>query len=214
MGLFDGLFKKNEDYVSPYAPSEKGEERKLYFLSDLGTVKIGHQLEDASRNTLYEAVVTKFSPIGAIEMDFIDHMNNKTTHHKVGHEVDVEYDSIFIDNRSTIKLDGEDIWKHLKKNNVKIESSFTKGKVLTPTYTAYRDGELIAVLEATGNDVHEEDEEAGGKLSNIVPVRGFYRITTREKNLDLVFVIAMAFARTNSNDDAGGNFGLLFGKKK
>ena len=62
MGLFDGLFKKNEDYVSPYAPSEKGEERKLYFLSDLGTVKIGHQLEDASRNTLYEAVYALSSP--------------------------------------------------------------------------------------------------------------------------------------------------------
>ncbi len=212
MGLFDGLFKKNEDYVSPYAPSEKGEERKLYFLSDLGTIKIGHQIEDESRNVLYEAVVTKFSPIGAIEMDFIDHMNNKTTPHKVGHEVDTEFNSILIDNRSTIKLDGEDIWKHLKKNGVTIDSSFTKGKILTPTYKAFRNGEELAVLETTGKDVHEEDEEAGGKLSNLVPVRGFFRITTREKNLDLIFVIAMAFARTNSNDDHGGNFGLLFVK--
>ncbi len=212
MGLFDGLFKKNEDYVSPYAPSEKGEERELYFLSDLGTVKIGHQLEDASRNVLYEAVVTKFSPIAAIEMDFIDHMNNKTTQHKVGHEVEVDYGSILIDNKSTIKMDGEDIWKHLKKNGVTIDSSFTKGKILTPTFKAYRNGEEIAVLQATSKFVHEEDEEAAGKVGSAIPVRGFFRIFTREKNLDLVFMIAVAFARTDSLDDRGGSFGLLFGK--
>ena len=211
MGLFGGLFKKDENYVSPYAPSDKGEERKLYFLSDLGTIKIGHQLEDSSRNVLYEAKVTKFSPIGAIEMDFIDHLNNKTTPHKVGHEVEVDYGSILIDNKSTIKLDGEDIWKHLKKNGITIDSSFTKGKILTPTYSIKRNGEEFAVLQATSKFVHEEDEEAAG-LSKVVPVRGFYRITTREKNLDLLFVVAMAFARTSSNDSEGGNFGLLFGK--
>lgn len=212
MGLFGGLFKKDDaNYVSPYAPSEKGEERKLYFLSDMGTIKIGHQLEDASRNVLYEAKVTKFSPLSAIDMDFIDHLNNKTTPHKVGHEVDVEYNSVFIDSKSTFKLDGEDIWKHLKKNGITIESSFTKGKILTPTYRVSRNGEEFAVLQATSSHVHEEDEEAAG-LSKHVPVRGFYRITTREKNLDLVFVVAMAFARTQSNDAEGGQFGLLFGK--
>ena len=212
MGLFDGIFKKNDDYVSPYAPSEKGSERELYFLSDLGTVKIGHQLEDASRNVLYEAKVTKFSPIAAIEMDFIDHLNNKTTQHKVGHEVEVDYGSVLIDNKSTIKLDGEDIWKHLKKNGVTIESKFAKGKVLTPTYTAYRNGEEIAVLQATSKYVHEEDEEAAGKVEKTIPVRGFFRIFTSEKNLDLIFVIALAFARTDSLDDHGGSFGMLFGK--
>ncbi len=212
MGLFDGLFKKNDNYVSPYAPSEKGEERELYFLSDLGTAKIGHQLEDASRNVLYEAKVTKFSPIAAIEMDFIDHLNNKTTPHKVGHEVEVDYGSILIDNKSTIKLDGEDIWKHLKKNGVTIDSSFTKGKILTPTYKAFRNGEELAVLQATSKYVHEEDEEAAGKVGSALPVRGFYRIFTSEKNLDLIFVIAMAFARTDSLDSHGGTFGMLFGK--
>ena len=211
MGLFDGIFKKNANYVSPYAPSEKGEERKLYFLSDLGTIKIGHQLEDQSRNVLYEAKVTKFSPLAAIDMDFIDHLNNKTTPHKVGHEVEVDYGSILIDSKSTIKLDGEDIWKHLKKNGITIESSFTKGKILTPTFTVKRNGEDFAVLQATSQYVHEEDEEAAGFAKN-VPVRGFYRITTREKNLDLLFVVALAFARTSANDGEGGNFGLLFGK--
>ena len=44
-----------------YAPTELGEERKLYFLTDLGTPKYGHRIEDASRNVLYEAKMTKFT---------------------------------------------------------------------------------------------------------------------------------------------------------
>ncbi|MBO5994488.1 MAG: hypothetical protein J6Q41_03120 [Firmicutes bacterium] len=214
MGLFGNLLKKNENYVSPYAPSEKGEERELYFLSDLGTMKIGHQLEDRSRNVLYEAVVTKFSPIMAIDMDFIDHLNNKTTPHKVGHEINEEYSSILLDNRSGFKLDGEDIWKHLKLNGITVESSFMKGKVLWPQFRVFRNGEEIALVETSNQNVHEEDEEAAGAVGGVIPVRGFYRVFTREKNLDLLFVVIMAFARTEALDAAGGTFGLLFGKKK
>ena len=68
-----------------YAPSVKGEERELYFLTDVGTIKGGHHLEDKNRCVLYEAKMTKFSPLSAFAFDFIDHENNKTTKHLVGH---------------------------------------------------------------------------------------------------------------------------------
>ena len=38
-------------------------------------------------------------------------------------------------------------------------------------------------------------------------VPGFYRIRTREENLDAVFVTAMAFARSRALNDEGGTFG-------
>ena len=220
MGLFDGLFGKKDNgsgksdkSSASYAPSVKGEPRQLYFLSDTGTAKVGHRIEDADRKVLYEAKVTKFSLVGATQMDFIDHVKGTTTPHQVGHEIETDYHSILIDNHSGFRFDGEDIWKHLKRNGVVIHSSFMSGKPLWPQYRVLRDGEEIAVLQSSGVHVHEEDAAGDGKLAKMVPARGYFRIQTREKNLDLLFVVAMAFARTSALDGEGGSFGLLFGNK-
>ena len=86
-------------------------------------------------------------------------------------------------------------------------------KPLWPQYRVLRDGEEIAVFHSSGAKVHEEDAAGKGKLANMIPARGYFRIQTREKNLDLLFVVAMAFARTSALDGEGGSFGLLFGKK-
>ena len=87
------------------------------------------------------------------------------------------------------------------------------GKPLWPQYRVLRDGEEIGLLESSGVHVHEEDAAQDGKLAKIIPARGYFRIQTQEKNLDLLFVVAMAFARTSALDGEGGSFGLLFGKK-
>ena len=219
MGLFDGLFGKKDNgsgksgkSSASYAPSVKGEPRQLYFLTDTGTAKVGHRMEDVNKKVLYEAKVTKFSLVGATGMDFIDHVKGTTTPHQVGHEIETDYHSILIDNHSGFKFDGEDIWKHLKRNGVVIESSFMSGKPLWPQYRVLRDGEEIAVLQSSGVHVHEEDAAGDGKLAKMIPARGYFRIQTREKNLDLLFVVAMVFARTSALDGEGGSFGLLFGK--
>ena len=220
MGLFDGLFGKKDNgsgksdkSSASYAPSVKGEPRQLYFLTDTGTAKVGHRMEDANKKVLYEAKVTKFSLVGATGMDFIDHVKGTITPHQVGHEIETDYHSILIDNHSGFRFDGEDIWKHLKRNGVVIHSSFMSGKPLWPQYRVLRDGEEIAVLQSSGVHVHEEDAAGDGKLAKMVPARGYFRIQTREKNLDLLFVVAMAFARTSALDGEGGSFGLLFGNK-
>ncbi len=44
-------------------------------------------------------------------------------------------------------------------------------------------------------------------MTNKVVFPGFYRIRTREENLDAVFVTAMAFARSRALNDEGGTFG-------
>ncbi len=219
MGLFGNFFRKDNGGSgsgksdASYAPSVKGEMRELYFLTDTGTAKVGHRLEDAGRNVLYEAKVTKFTLVSATGMDLIDHEKGTTTPHQVGHEINTEYSSILIDNHSGFKFDGEDIWKHLKRNGVTIESSFMEGKPLWPQFRVFRDGEEIALMQSSSVHVHEEDASGRSKLANLIPARGFFRIQTREKNLDLLFVAAMAFARTSALDGQGGSFGLLFGKK-
>lgn len=196
-----------ENGGAAYAPSVPGPERKLYFLTDLGTVKGGHRLEDAERNVLYEAKMTKFSLAAPFGFDFIDHEHGKTTPHLVGHEESAERDSLLFDNHYTFSFDGQDIWKHLRQNGVSVESSLA-GLARTE-YKILRDGRQIALAVGSSQNVHEEDEAAKSKLSSLVPVRGFYRVTTTETDLSLLFVILLAFARSGASDDHGGSRRVL-----
>ena len=145
-------------------------------------------------------------------MEFIDHVSGESSTHQVGHQVETSYNSLLIDNHYTFTLDGEDIWDHLKRAGITVKSGFMDGKPLWVQYRISRDGEEIARVESSSIHVHEEDLEGKGKLANLIPARGFYRIWTREQNVDLLFVTMMAFARTGANDENGGNFGLLFNK--
>ena len=192
-----------------YAPSVKVEERELYFLTDVGTIKGGHHLEDKNRRVLYEAKMTKFSPLSAFAFDFIDHENNKTTKHLVGHAEEMDWNSILVDNNYTFTIDGQDVWKHLRAVGVTIDSRFGQAQGVMPSYTIRKDGEELAYAENTSQYVHEEDAEEH-KVASKLPVQGFYRVHTREKNLDLLFMVLVAMARSGATDERGGSRRMLF----
>ena len=52
------------------------------------------------------------------------------------------------------------------------------------------------------------------KVAGAIPIQGFFRVWTREENLDLIFVTLLAFARSGASDDRGGNFGAVLGTLK
>ena len=198
-----------------YAPSVQGEERELYFISDLGTAKVGHRLEDGQCRVLYEAKMTKFNALTAYAFDFIDHEHGTVTPHMVGHEEESNWDSWLIDNHYTFELDGVDVFKHLKQNGVTVDTSFGggSGKLLGLNARILRDGVEIARAESTGRYPPEEDA-AEQKTSALVPAQGFFRVWTSEQNLDLLFVTLMAFARSGAADDQGGGRGAVLGTLK
>ena len=105
----------------------------------------------------------------------------------------------------TFELDGVDIWKYLKNNGIDVKTERMDGAVW-PRYRVSRDGAEIAVLESSSQYVHDEDAEQHSVMNKLA-VPGFYRIRTREENLDAVFVTAMAFARSRALNDEGGTFG-------
>lgn len=199
-----------------YEPSAPGPERALYFLTDLGTAKYGHRIEDRNRRVLYEAKMTKFNAVQPFGFDFIDHEHNRTTPHLIGHDESTEWDnSLLFDNHYTFTFDGEYIWKHLKRNGIAVDSKLAHGATLLGhSFQVFRDGNLIATVENTSQYVHEEDAAQHGKLANAIPARGFYRIRTTETNLDLLFVTILAFARTQATSDNGGNRRTLFNTMK
>ena len=81
-----------------FAPSEKGPERTLYFITDMGTPKVGHRIEDKNRKVLYEAKMTKFTVTTPFGFDFIDHEHGKTTPHLIGHAEETDWNMLLIDN--------------------------------------------------------------------------------------------------------------------
>jgi hypothetical protein len=193
-----------------YLPSEKGEERELYFITDLGTPKFGHRIEDKDRRVLYEARMTRFTLLSAYEFDFIDHERNRTTHHLIGHTEETDWNSVLIDNYSTFTLDGMDVWKHLQSIGVTIDSRLDKAEGgIGPSYDIRKDGEQLAYAENTSQFVHEEDAEQHKVVSKI-PNKMFFRIFTHEKNLDLLFMILVAIARSSATDERGGSRRMLF----
>ena len=205
---------KAEQPEAPYAPSVKGEERQLYFMTDLGTPKYGHRIEDRERRVLYEAKMTKYTLTTPFGFDFIDHEHGTTTPHLIGHEESSEWDSFILDNHYTFSFDGEPIWEHLKKNGIHVESDISageSGRLVGTNYRIFRDGEEIAYAESSSQYAHEEDAEKKGKRGNLVPVAGFFRVRTTEEDLALLFVTLLAFARTSASDDKGGNYGALKG---
>ena len=211
--LKDVKARQAADGGDAYPPSVPGPARKLYFLTDLGTAKVGHRMEDAERNVLYEAKMTKFTLTAPFGFDFIDHEHGKTTPHLVGHEEETDWGGGFLlDNHYTFSFDGQDIWKYLKKNGVSVESSLT-GAAKTE-YRILRDGQEIAVATSSSQNAHEEDAQAKSKLASLVPVRGFYRVNTTETDLGLLFTVLLAFARSGASDDRGGNYKTVYNTAK
>lgn len=196
-----------------YLPSEKGEERELYFLTDLGTAKFGHRIEDKDRRVLYESRMTKFTLLSAYEFEFTDHEKNRTTRHLIGHTEETDWNSILIDNHQTFSLDGTDVWKHLRSMGVTIDARLGEAEGIMPAYDIRKDGELLAHAENTSQFVYEEDA-AQHKVASKIPNPMFFRVFTEEKNLDLLFVILMAIARTGATDEHGGNRRMLFNTLK
>ena len=169
-------------------------ERKLYFLTDLGTAKGGCHIEDENRNVVYEAVCTRFSLLADSEFEFVDHTMNRKTPHLVGKTATNTSDGFFVlDNHSTFTLDGEDIWKLLHNNGIRIQTGLNG---LKWAYTIYRNDVEIAQAVNTNKKVHEEDADAAGMLARI-PFPGFYRIRTYEENLDVIFLVLFAIGRTD-----------------
>ena len=177
-----------------FTASGSGEERKLYFLADLGTMKETCRIEDASRRVLYEIRCRKFSPLADSQYEFIDHEAGRSTLRYVGKTVTTTSSAIWaIDNHSTYALDGRDIWKILHENGITIRTGMSG---LYFTYTLYRNDREIGKAVSTGRYPHEEDA-AEHPAASKVPARGFYRITTTETNCEVLFLALFSIMRTD-----------------
>jgi hypothetical protein len=160
---------------------------KKYLLKPaLGTIKQGFSLEDEDGNVVYSAKMLKFKLLGASPFEFVNNVTNTREEHTVGKTVTTEESGPvgFFSTKSSFKYDDQKIWDYLHKKGVRINSSFS-GNKLGMTYQVSFEGKDIATIASSTP-----------KGKSLITTDMYYDVTTDEKDLDLVFLVAFAIAKT------------------
>ena len=155
----------------------------------LKTAKQAFYLEDGNGKTVYEGKMTKFSLLGASPFEMVNHLTGKTEEHKIGKTVTAEQGMndlmSFLSKRSWFKFDGQNIWDYLHDRGIRIETDLSRGK-LGMTYRVAFKGQELAVIASSSP-----------KGKSFLTTDMYYDVACEEKDLDLVFLVAFAIARTD-----------------
>ena len=153
----------------------------------LNTIKQSFFLEDEKNNIIYEGKMTKFKLFGASPYEFINHITNKIEIHQVGKTVTMEESGLagFFSTSSYFKYDGVKIWDYLHDKGIRIESNPSSSKI-GMTYLVTLQGNQIASISTSSP-----------KGKSFITTDKYYDVTCEEKDLDLVFLVAFALAKTN-----------------
>ena len=153
----------------------------------LGTIKRSFYLEDEKNNIVYEGNMIKFSLLFASLYEFINHLTGKREEHKVGKTITLEESGVsgFFSTKSRFKFDGKNIWDYLHNLGVRIESKLSSDKI-GMTYVISFEGKEIATVASSSP-----------KGKSIITTDLFYDVIADEKDLDLVFLVAFAIAKTD-----------------
>lgn len=164
------------------------ETKKYLFRPDKKFLKQGFYMTDADGKTVYEAQLLKQSFFKPLTFKFINHITGTEEQHEVTHTITTETNNggitdIFTTN-SRFKYDGMNIWDYLHEEGIRIDSHKAEGKLGMAYDITFR-GLPFAKLVMTN---------PSGK--GIIPSRYCFDVETSEENLDLVFLVTFAIART------------------
>ena len=158
-----------------------------------GTIKEGFILYDENDSEVYKAQMTKFKLFGASPFEFNNKITNKTEEHTIGKTLTVSQSygndisgvmMSVMSTKSGFKYDGQKIFEYLHDKGIRIESHINTGKI-GMKYDVTFEGKLLAVLASSSP-----------KGKSIITFDGFYDVECDEKDLDLVFLVAFAIAKT------------------
>ena len=167
---------------------------KEYYVSfDGHSLKPGYVMEDADRKLLFEGKMTKQNLVGPRTYTFIDHVNDISHEHEVGHILTQTVNDSLFSARSSFKFDGKDVWDEIHERGVRLETDVLS-KFPHFVYNAARDGKAFARIETSSKCVHEEDA-AEHKLD--LPIgRYYYRLWTDSEDLETMFLVVFAISET------------------
>ncbi len=162
-------------------------ENKYLLKPILKTMKQGFILEDENGTEVYHAQMTKFSLFGASPFEFISNITGLHEEHKIGKTITLEESGPagFFSTKSSFKYDGEKIWDYLHNKGIRISSSLSGDKI-GMAYGISFEGKPIATI-ATSSP----------KGKSLLTTDMYYDVSCDPKDLDLVFLVAFAIAKTS-----------------
>jgi len=160
---------------------------KTYLLKPSGKMNQGYSLVDESGNEIYNANMIKFKLFGASPFEFTNYTNGVKEEHTIGKTITLEESGPagFFSTKSSFKYDGEKIWDYLHTKGIRISSSLSSGKI-GMTYTISFEGKEIGTIKTSTP-----------KGKSIITTNVFYDVTCDTKDLDLMFLVAFAIAKTD-----------------
>ena len=154
----------------------------------LNTVKQSFYLEDENGETVYEGKMMKFSLLGASPFEFVNHITNKTEEHKVGKTITSEQGGggllTLMSKKSSFKFDGRNIWDYLHDQGIRIDSGIAGNKLGMSYDVTFRGMPLATIVNSSP------------KGKSIITTDLYYDVICEEKDLDVVFLVAFAIAKT------------------
>ena len=161
---------------------------KYFFNIDKKWFKQGYVMIDENKNVVYEAKMTKLGIFTSFKFEFVNHLTNKTTEHKVGHTSTLEQSGVvgYFATKSNFKFDGKKVWDYLHEQGIRIETSLANGR-LGMSYSVTLKGKEMATITMANPK---------GKKS-FITTDFSYDVETDEENIDMAFLTAFALARTN-----------------
>ena len=158
-----------------------------------GTPKEGFILYDESGKEVYKTQMTKFKLFGASPFEFRNLITGKVEEHTLskvltvtqsfGNDIASAMLEMFT-TKSGFKYDGQKIFEFLHEKGVRIDSHINTEKI-GMKYDITFEGQPIATIA-----------NSSPSGNSILTVDRFYDVTCEEKDLDLVFLVAISIART------------------
>lgn len=168
---------------------------QYYFHHDKDFFHQGHVMEDKNHNVVYEADFLINNMMGNDDVDFYNHIINYKHHHKVSHTTTSSFgsnhSSIVIS--SSFNFDNKDIWQYLY--DLGYDYNFII-KGLAYEVEIYKGDEIVGHIYSSNNGKNLY-ESLDHKITAKMGGKGICIVETKYEDLDVAFLYAMAFARTD-----------------
>jgi len=166
-----------------------------YFHYDKSFSKQGHVMENENKQVVYEGVIKEFKLVGDFEMDFINHISGHTETHFVGHTVTSR--TGHVTTSSGFDFDGKFVWDYLRERGLHFELILDR-HLTGVNYEVTQYGLPFAHFVSSGANLYGEEKKGLAKVSNL-SAPGLFRIYSFGDDLDLLFLIGVALARSSTN---------------
>ena len=176
--------------------------KRYYMEPDKNFIAQGHVVVDRNHRVIYEEKLFGATATAPYEVDYVNHIIDYKHHHQMTHTtsfaagVGMGSADVTIPTSSYYKFDGENIWSYIKNKGYDFHVGMAG---LGYTIQVTHNGNVIGMLYSSdqGRNYFDATDEIKPKLG----MAGCYIIECRDRDIDGMILVAIAFSRTEFSMD-------------